>query len=133
MPPSIMEIAGGRRVTTRATSAGKVRPPQPKPSHYTATYSSAVLTSLHRGLRAQLTRPKGWGPAFFVLAYFVRSSGEVASVRRALGLPMRVARLTVPLSDIEQRLAGDVTSGRRTTYGRRQHRSRPLRVSAWRM
>ena len=34
-------------------------------------------------------------------------------MRRALGLPMRVARLTVPLSDIEQRLAGDVTSGRR--------------------
>jgi hypothetical protein len=26
---------------------------------------------------------------------------------------MRVARLTVPLSDIEQRLAGDVTTGRR--------------------
>jgi len=53
------------------------------------------------------------GVRLFVLAYFVRSCGEVASVRRALGLPMRVARLTVPLSDIEQRLAGDVTSGRR--------------------
>jgi AAA domain len=53
------------------------------------------------------------GARLFVLAYFVRSSAEVASVRRALGLPMRVARLTVPLSDIEQRLAGDVTTGRR--------------------
>ena len=31
----------------------------------------------------------------------------------ALGLPLRVVRLTVPIADIEQRLAGDVTSGRR--------------------
>jgi hypothetical protein len=48
----------------------------------------------------------------FVLAYFVRSPGEVQGVRKALGLPLRVARLTVPVSDIEQRLASDVTSGR---------------------
>ena len=53
------------------------------------------------------------GIKLFVLAYFVRSSGEVAGVQQALGLPLRVARLTVPLPDIEQRLAGDVTSGRR--------------------
>jgi len=33
----------------------------------------------------------------FVLAYFVRSRGEVEGVREALGLPLRVARLTVPL------------------------------------
>jgi len=49
----------------------------------------------------------------FVLAYFVRSPDEVAGVRKALGLPLRVVRLVVPLSDIERRLAGDVTSGRR--------------------
>jgi hypothetical protein len=53
------------------------------------------------------------GARFFVLAYFVRSPGEVRQVRDALGLPLRVARLTVPLSGIEQRLARDVTSGRR--------------------
>jgi Adenylylsulphate kinase len=53
------------------------------------------------------------GIRLFVLAYFVRSPGEVAAVRKALGLPLRVARLTVPLRDIEQRLAGDVTTGRR--------------------
>ncbi len=53
------------------------------------------------------------GITLFVLAYFVRSPGEVRGVRRALRLPLRVARLTVPLPDIEQRLAGDVTSGRR--------------------
>ncbi len=53
------------------------------------------------------------GIGLFVLAYFVRSPGEVQAVRDALGLPLRVARLTVPLPVIEQRLAGDVGSGRR--------------------
>lgn len=48
-----------------------------------------------------------------MLAYFVRSPGEVQQVREALGLPLQVARLTVPLPEIEHRLAGDVTSGRR--------------------
>ena len=48
----------------------------------------------------------------FVLAYFVRTGAEVHEVRDALGLPLRVARLTVPLPVIEARLAGDVTSGR---------------------
>jgi hypothetical protein len=49
----------------------------------------------------------------FVLAYFVRGPGEVQGVREALGLPLRVVRLTVHLPVIERRLAGDVTSGRR--------------------
>ena len=53
------------------------------------------------------------GIRLFVLAYFVRSPGEVQGVREALGLPLRVTRLTVPLPEIERRLAGDVTSGRR--------------------
>jgi hypothetical protein len=52
------------------------------------------------------------GIRLFVLAYFVRSPGEVQGVREALGLPLRVARLTVQLPEIERRLAGDVTSGR---------------------
>ena len=53
------------------------------------------------------------GIRLFVLAYFVRGPGEVQGVREALGLPLRVARLTVRLPEIERRLAGDVTSGRR--------------------
>jgi len=53
------------------------------------------------------------GIRFFVLAYFVRSLGEVQGVRKAMGLPLRVVRLTVELPCIERRLAGDVTSGRR--------------------
>ena len=53
------------------------------------------------------------GIRLFVLAYFVRDPGEMARVQTALGLPLRVVRLVVPLPDIEQRLANDVTSGRR--------------------
>lgn len=55
----------------------------------------------------------GAGIRFFVLAYFVRNLGEVQGVREAMGLPLRVVRLTVQLPCIERRLAGDVTSGRR--------------------
>jgi adenylylsulfate kinase len=53
------------------------------------------------------------GIRLFVLAYFVRSAAEVRGVREAMGLPLRVVRLEVGLPDIERRLAGDVTSGRR--------------------
>ncbi|MGP7997816.1 MAG: hypothetical protein ACLPKI_10895 [Streptosporangiaceae bacterium] len=53
------------------------------------------------------------GIRLFVLAYFVRSHTEVHGVRNALGLPLRVVRLSVPLPVIERRLASDVTSGRR--------------------
>ena len=53
------------------------------------------------------------GIVLFLLAYFARGPGEVASLRKALGLPLRVVRLTVRLAEIEQRLAHDVTSGRR--------------------
>ena len=53
------------------------------------------------------------GIRLFVLAYFARSSAEVQGIREALEVPLRIARLTVPIAEIEQRLAGDVTSGRR--------------------
>jgi hypothetical protein len=53
------------------------------------------------------------GIRLFVLAYFVRDPSEMARVQTALGLPLRVVRLVVPLPDLEQRLANDVTSGRR--------------------
>ena len=53
------------------------------------------------------------GVQFFVLSYFVRSPDELQAVRDGLGLPVRAVRLTVPLPVIEQRLASDVTSGRR--------------------
>jgi hypothetical protein len=53
------------------------------------------------------------GVQLFVLSYFVRGPDELQAVRDGLGLPVRVVRLTVPLPVIEQRLASDVTSGRR--------------------
>ena len=56
---------------------------------------------------------RGAGIRRFVLAYFVRDLAEVRGVRDALAVPLRVVRLVVPLADIERRLAGDVTSGRR--------------------
>lgn len=68
---------------------------------------------MRQNLAAVAANYRAAGIELFVLAYFVRSVGEVDGVRTALGLPLRVVRLTVPLSDIRQRLAGDVTSGRR--------------------
>ncbi len=53
------------------------------------------------------------GVCLFVLAYFVRSTSQVQSIRGALGLPLQVVRLTVGLAEIQRRLAHDVTSGRR--------------------
>lgn len=49
----------------------------------------------------------------FVLAYFVRDGTELQALRKAAGLPLRVARLEVLLAEIEHRLATDITSGRR--------------------
>jgi adenylylsulfate kinase-like enzyme len=51
------------------------------------------------------------GIRLLVLAHFDRA--ELQGVREALGIPLRVVRLEVPLADIERRLASDVTSGRR--------------------
>lgn len=68
---------------------------------------------LRQNLAAVAANYRRAGIGVFVLAYFVRSPGEVQAVRDALGLPLRVARLTVPLPVIERRLAVDVSSGRR--------------------
>jgi adenylylsulfate kinase len=49
----------------------------------------------------------------FIVAYFIRDHGALRGVREAVGVPLRVVRLSVLLPDIEQRMAADVTSGRR--------------------
>jgi hypothetical protein len=74
---------------------------------------AAEFALMLQNLTAVAANYRRAGIQFFVLAYFVRSPGEVQGVRDALGLPLRVARLTVPLPDIEARLASDVTSARR--------------------
>jgi hypothetical protein len=74
---------------------------------------AAELELMHQNLAAVTPNYRRAGSTLFILAYFVRSAAEVHAIREALALPLRVARLTVPLAVIEQRLASDVTSGRR--------------------
>jgi energy-coupling factor transporter ATP-binding protein EcfA2 len=52
------------------------------------------------------------GIRWYILAWYIQDSNEVEAVRRALGLPMRVARLDVPLDVIGQRLGPDPTAER---------------------
>ena len=74
---------------------------------------AAQLELLGQNLAAVTTNYRRAGITRFVLAYFVRDATEVHAIRAALNLPLKVVRLTVPLAAIEQRLASDVTSGRR--------------------
>jgi hypothetical protein len=53
------------------------------------------------------------GIGLFVFAYFLRDGAELQALRKAAGMPLRVARLEIPLADIEQRLATEIISGRR--------------------
>lgn len=71
------------------------------------------LRLMLQNLRAVVANYRRAGVRLFVLAYFARSSDEVQAIRSAIGLPMRVARLVVTLQDVELRLSGDITSGRR--------------------
>ena len=66
-----------------------------------------------RNLAAVVPNYRDAGIEIFVVAYFLRDLNALHSVREALGVPLRVVRLSVPWPDIEQRLASDVTSGRR--------------------
>jgi hypothetical protein len=74
---------------------------------------AAELELLRQNLAAVTPNYLRIGTKLFVLAYFVRNAAEVQGITEALRLPLKVARLTVPLPVIEQRLASDVTSGRR--------------------
>jgi hypothetical protein len=74
---------------------------------------AAEIEPVRQNLAAVTPNFRRLGITLFVLAYRVRSAVEVQAVREALGLPLRVARLTVPLGAIGLRLASDVTSGRR--------------------
>ena len=53
------------------------------------------------------------GITVFVLAYFVSSHDQLQGIKEAVGVPLRVVRLSVPLPDIEKRLASNVTTERR--------------------
>jgi adenylylsulfate kinase len=66
-----------------------------------------------RNLAAVASNYREAGISVFVLAYFVSSHDQLRGIREAVGVPLRVVRLSVPLPDIEQRLAADVTTERR--------------------
>jgi Adenylylsulphate kinase len=68
---------------------------------------------LLRNLAAVVSNYREGGISVFVLAYFVSSREELQGIREAVGVPLRVVRLSVPLAAIEQRLAADVTTERR--------------------
>lgn len=52
------------------------------------------------------------GIRWYILAWYIQDSSEVTAVQRALGFPMRVARLDVTLDVIGQRLGPDPTAER---------------------
>jgi hypothetical protein len=66
-----------------------------------------------RNLAAVAPNYRGIGVCTYVLAYFVRDLDTLEAIRDALGVPLRVVRLSLPIAEIERRLATDVTSGRR--------------------
>jgi energy-coupling factor transporter ATP-binding protein EcfA2 len=72
---------------------------------------------LLRNVAAVASNYRAGGITVFVLAYFVSSHDELRGIREAVGVPLRVVRLTVSLPEIEERLAADVTTERREELG----------------
>ena len=66
-----------------------------------------------RNLAAVVANYREAGISVSVMAYFVSGHDELRGIREAVGVPLRVVRLSVPLPDIEQRLAADVTTERK--------------------
>jgi adenylylsulfate kinase-like enzyme len=66
-----------------------------------------------RNLAAVAANFRDEGIGLFIVAYFVRDLAALTDIRQALGLDLRVVRLSVPLQEIERRLASDVMSGMR--------------------
>jgi len=75
--------------------------------------SAAGNSFMLRNLAAVVSNYREGGISVFVLAYFVSSHDELRGIREAVGVPLRVVRLSLPLPDIEQRLATNVTTERR--------------------
>jgi adenylylsulfate kinase len=73
---------------------------------------SASYFLMLRNLAAVAANYREAGVGTFVVAWFVRDHDALRAVREAVGAPLRVVRLTVPLDGIRQRLAPDPTAGR---------------------
>ena len=74
---------------------------------------SARFGLMLRNLAAVTLNYREAGISVFVLAFFVRDDDALRGIRKAVAVPLRVVRLSVPWPDIEQRLAADVTTERR--------------------
>ena len=72
----------------------------------------AAFPVMLRNLAAVMSNYRQAGITLFVLAYFVRDTGQISALREVVGEPMSVIRLEVPLAEIERRLASDVTTER---------------------
>jgi adenylylsulfate kinase-like enzyme len=66
-----------------------------------------------RNLAAVAPNYRDLGVGRYVLAYFVPDRGTLDAIKEALAVPLRVVRLSVPITEIERRLSADVTSGRK--------------------
>jgi hypothetical protein len=73
---------------------------------------SARFGLMLRNLTAVASNYREAGIRVFVLAHSVRDQDALRGIREAVAVPLRVVRLSVPLPDIEQRLAADVTTER---------------------
>jgi adenylylsulfate kinase len=74
---------------------------------------AAGLGLMLRNLAAVASNYREAGISVFIVAYFIRNHAALGAVREATGVPLRVVRLSVPLPEIERRVAADTTSGRR--------------------
>src|SRR5256714_8996293 len=63
--------------------------------------SAAGTSFMLRNLAAVVSNYREGGISVFILAYFVSSHDELRRIREAVGVPLRVVRLSVPLPDIE--------------------------------
>jgi adenylylsulfate kinase-like enzyme len=66
-----------------------------------------------RNLAAVAPSYRDLGVARYVLAYFVPDRGTLEQIKDALGIRLRVVRLSVPVAEVERRLSADVTSARK--------------------
>jgi hypothetical protein len=80
--------------------------------NYSADDDSARFGLMLRNLAAVVSNYREAGISVFVLASFVRDQDALRGIREAVGVPLRIVRLSVPLADIELRLAADVTTER---------------------
>ncbi len=66
-----------------------------------------------RNLAAVMPHYRELGVRSYVCAYFVPDADMLDAIRAAMGVPLRVVRLSASIADIERRLTADVISGRR--------------------